>query len=110
MSGEISRYGEHGLSRDARLSRRAIGEFRASGQVRMGQADTEGAVAITKIDVATQATEHAMRQVLRVAVAQQSLEQLAPAASARLNFIAEHSHLLWMTDLLAELRQDLGRL
>jgi hypothetical protein len=108
MSGEISPYVGRMLEKESRRASRVISRHRAGGQIRIGQVDTETDVAIAKVDAVTTATGYAMTAVVRVAQAQRQLEQLAPEASARLNFLAD-DHMLSMTDVMADLRRELRR-
>lgn len=102
-------YGSSGAPlRNARRASRAINRYQAVGQVRAGGVDTDTDVALVKMDALTQATGNAMGAVVRVAQAQTHLEQLAPQASGRLNFLAD-DHMLAMSDVMADLRRDIGR-
>ena len=97
-----------GLLRDARRSGRAISRYQAAGHVRVGQVDTETDVGLAKLEAVTYSTGQAMSAVVRVAQAQRQLEQLAPEVSGRLTFLAD-SHMLAMSDRLADLRSELRR-
>lgn len=96
------------LQSDTRRASRVISRYRANGQVRVGGIDNDTDVALAKVDALTQATGSAMGAVVRVAQAQGHLEQLAPSASGRLNFLAD-DHMLAMSDVMADLRRDIRR-
>ena len=95
--------------RQARRLERSVTGMQITRQLRGVQVDTETDVAIDKIQNATLATGAGMAAVVNVAQAQQSLEQLAPAASGRLALIAD-SHALDVADTLAGLRCSLRRI
>jgi hypothetical protein len=97
-----------GLLRDARRAGRAINRYQSGGQVRVAQVDVETDVALAKVEAITHTTGQAMGAVVRVAQAQRHLEQLAPEAAGRLNFLAD-DHMLSMSDVMADLRRDLRR-
>ncbi len=96
------------VSGDARRAARTISRHQAHAQVRVSAVDVDTDVAMAKIDALTQATGSAMGAVVRVAQAQTQLEQLAPAASGRLNYLAEaHTHA--MGDIMTDLHRDTRR-
>jgi predicted RecB family endonuclease len=94
--------------REARQVFRAISRSRARAEVRMAEADASTDVTLAKVDNLTMATGAAMQQVVRVVRVQRELEQLAPEASARLNFLAD-DHLLGCSELLSDLRREFRR-
>ena len=109
MSTEIMPFGASGLAnRKSRHALRAIGRTRAIADVRIAEVDASTDVTLAKIDNLTMATGSAMQQVVRVARVQRELEQLAPEASGRLNFLAD-DHLLGCAELMSDLRRELRR-
>ena len=109
MSTEIMPFGASGLAnREARQSIRAIARTRARTDMRVAEVDASTDVTLAKIDNLTMATGTAMQQVVRVARVQRELEQLAPEASGRINFLAD-DHLLGCAELMADLRRELRR-
>jgi hypothetical protein len=96
------------ISREARQASRAISQSRARAQVRIAEADNSTDVTMAKIEDLTMATGSAMQQVVRVTKAQRELEQLAPEASARLNYLVD-DHMLGCAELLSDLRRELRR-
>jgi hypothetical protein len=96
------------ISREARLASRAISRNRARAQVRIAEADNSTDVTMAKIEDLTMATGSAMQQVVRVAKAQRELEQLAPEASVRINYLVD-DHMLGCAELLSDLRRELRR-
>jgi hypothetical protein len=96
------------ISREARHASRAVSRGRARTQVRLAAVDDTTDVAMAKVENLTMATGSAMQQVVRVAKAQRELEQLAPEAAARLNYLVD-DHMLGCSELLADLRRDLRR-
>lgn len=109
MSG-IERYiaDSGGLLRDSRRAGRAISRYQSGGQLRVAQVDVEVDVALAKVDAYTHTAGQAMSAVTRVAQGQRHLEQLAPEAAGRLNYLAD-DHMLAMADVMADLRRDLRR-
>jgi hypothetical protein len=106
----MERYGGSGLApRDAKQIRRAQNRREVERDGRFGRTDLETDVAISKVQNATMATGVGMQAVVTVATAQQSLEQMAPAASGRLAMIAD-MHALDIVDTLADLRCRLRRI
>ena len=109
MSYEVQQYqANYPQIRDVRRGARTISKYQVAGQVRMSAVDTETDVTVGKMDVLTEVTGYAMGRVVRVAQAQTHLEQLAPQASARLNFLAD-DHMLAMSDVMADFRRDIRR-
>jgi hypothetical protein len=96
------------ITREARLAGRAISRSKARAQVRIAEADDATDVTMAKVEDLTMATGSVMQQVVRVTKAQRELEQLAPEASARLNYLAD-DHMLGCAELLADLRRELRR-
>lgn len=96
------------LGTDVRRAARAVSRYQACGQVRVAKVDTDTDVAIAKGHAYTQATGNAASNVIRVAQAVKTLEQLAPEASGRLAMLAD-DHALAMAEILADLRRDLRR-
>ena len=76
-----------------------------TGRRRIARIDTEGDVAVVKIDVLTIATGTAMGGVIRVAQVQRQLEALVAEAAGRLALLAD-DHLLAMGETLADLRRN----
>lgn len=107
---DIERYTGSGelLGTDVRRAARAVSRYQAAGQVRVAKCDTDTDVAIAKGQAYTQATGSAASNVIRVAQAVKTLEQLAPEASGRLAMLAD-DHALAMAEFLADLRRDLRR-
>jgi hypothetical protein len=107
----IEAYGGGGglVGRDARRTGRSVSRQHANSQIRTTAADIETDLAITKIENATMATGTGMTAVVRVAKAQEQLELMAPAASARLNFLAD-DHALGVAEALQSLRCKLRRI
>ena len=97
------------LAREARQSIRAIARTRARAEVRIAEVDASTDVTLAKIDNLTMANGAAMQQVVRVARVQRELEQLAPEAAGRLNFLAD-DHLLGCAELLSDSRRELRRI
>lgn len=95
--------------RPARRAARVISRNALAAQVRVSGTDAETDVTVAKIENATMATGTAMTSVVRVAQAQRQLEQLAPEASSRLNYLAD-DHSLAMGELLSDLRRNLRRM
>ena len=107
--GELSPFVSSGIAmRESRHALRAIGRTRAVADVRIAEVDASTDVTLAKVDNLTMATGTAMQQVVRVARVQRELEQLAPEASGRLNFLAD-DHLLGCVELMADLRRELRR-
>ncbi len=107
--GELMPYGSNALvTREARQAFRAISRAKTHAEVRIAEVDASTDVTLAKVDNLTMATGTAMQQVVRVARVQRELEQLAPEASGRLNFLAD-DHLLGCADLMADLRRELRR-
>lgn len=96
------------ISREARNTVRAINRLKSRVMVRIAEVDASTDVTLAKVDNLTMATGSAMQQVVRVARVQRELEQLAPEASGRLNFLAD-DHLLGCAELMADLRRELRR-
>jgi hypothetical protein len=96
------------IIREARQAGRAISRSKARTQVRIAEADDSTDVTMAKVEDLTMATGSVMQQVVRVTKAQRELEQLAPEASARLNYLAD-DHMLGCSELLADLRRELRR-
>lgn len=96
------------VTREARQASRAISRSKARTQVRIAAADDSTDVTLAKVENLTMATGSVMQQVVRVTKAQRELEQLAPEASARLNYLAD-DHMLGCSELLADLRRELRR-
>ena len=96
------------LERDARRAGRAISRYQADSRVTIAVIDVLTDETIAKTDSTTAVTGQAMANVVRVAQAQQSLEQLAPAASGRLAMLAD-DHALGMAELAADYRRKLRR-
>ncbi len=94
------------LARDARRVGRTISRYQADSQVSIAVTDVLTDEAIAKADSLTAVTGQAMASVVRVAQAQQNLEQLAPAASGRLAMLAD-DHALGMAELAADHRRKL---
>lgn len=108
MSQNLVPYGGGELSRPARRAGRAISRHQMAAQVRVAASDADTDVAMSKIENITAATGTGMAAVLRVTQAQRQLEQLAPEAAGRLDFLVT-DHLLGVSELLADLRRDLRR-
>ena len=107
--GELSPIVTGGIVlRESRHVLRAISRSRAVAEVRIAEVDASTDVTLAKIDNLTMANGAAMQQVVRVARVQRELEQLAPEASGRLNFLAD-DHLLGCAELLSDLRRELRR-
>ena len=96
------------VSREARNTVRAINRLKSRAIVRIAEVDASTDVTLSKVDNLTMATGAAMQQVVRVARVQRELEQLAPEASARLNFLAD-DHMLGCSELMSDLRRELRR-
>lgn len=96
------------VTRESRHAFRSISRNRASTEVRIARVDGSTDVAVAKLDGLTMATGSAMQQIVRIAKVQRELEQLAPEASVRLNFLAD-DHLLGCSELLADLRREMRR-
>jgi len=96
------------ISRESRQASRAISRGRARTQVRVAATDDATDVTLAKVENLTMATGSAMQQVVRVAKAQRELEQLAPEAAARINYLVD-DHMLGCAELLGDLRRELRR-
>ncbi len=96
------------VSREVRNTVRAVNRLKSRAAVRIAEVDASTDVTLAKVDNLTMATGTAMQQVVRVARVQRELEQLAPEASGRINFLAD-DHLLGCAELMAELRRELRR-
>ena len=94
--------------REARHVFRAISRTKARAEIRVAEVDATTDVTLAKVENLTMAAGAAMQQVVRIARVQRELEQLAPEASARLNFLAD-DHLLGCSELMADLRRELRR-
>ena len=106
---EITAYtGGGALGRDSRRASRVISRGRLGTQIATSQIDSVTDIALAKVENLTQATGNAMQHVTRVAQLQQQLEQTAPAASGRLEFLAQ-DHLFGCSELLGDLRRDMRR-
>lgn len=108
MSEELMRYAGGGLTREVRQAGRAISRYASGAQVRTAKIDIDTDIALAKVDALTAATGSAMGSVVRVAQAQRHLEQLAPEAAGRLNYLAD-DHMPSMADTVTDLRPDLRR-
>jgi len=109
MSSDLTPYATGVLlPADARRAGRAVSRHQSVSHVRVAAADADADAAMGKAAALTSAVGSAMGDVVRVAQAQRTLEQLAPEASGRLAMLAD-DHALAMTDILAELRRDLRR-
>lgn len=95
-----------GLSRQAS---RAIARHQLGSLVRSHAVEDETGLDVDKIESATAITGAAMGAVVRVAQAQQQLELLAPAASARLNLLADQ-HALDVAQLSSDHQRRLRHL
>lgn len=103
-------YGGGGLlPRDARQTARALSRTNARTQLRQMAVDSEVDVAISKIEGVTMATGAGMQAVVRVSKALESLEQMAPGATARLNLLAD-DHVLGVAATLQDLRYRMRRI
>lgn len=96
------------LGRDSRHASREISRGRLGMQIRTSQVDNVTDVALAKVENLTMATGNAMQHVTRIAQAQQQLEQMTPAASGRLEYLAQ-DHMFGCAELLADLRRDMRR-
>ena len=109
MSTEIMPFGVSGLvSREARHAGKAIARSRTRAELRIAEVDASTDVTLAKVDNLTMVAGTAMQQVVRVARVQRELEQLAPEASGRLNFLVD-DHLLGCAELMSDLRRELRR-
>lgn len=96
------------LIRDMRWAGRTISRSQAGGQLRMAGVDIATDLALTKVDSLTTVTGQTMGAVVRVAQAQNHLEQLAPEASGRLAMLAD-DHVLGLAEISADHRRTLRR-
>jgi hypothetical protein len=109
IMSELVPFGVSGIvTREGRQASRAISRSKARTYVRIAEADDSTDVTLAKVENLTMATGSVMQQVVRVTKAQRELEQLAPEASARLNYLAD-DHMLGCSELLADLRRELHR-
>lgn len=99
-----------GLStRDARLLARTTSRSNLETQRREIAIDAEADVTAAKIEAATYTTGVGMNAVVRVAKALETLEQMAPTATGRLNLLAD-DHALGVAETLQQLRYRLRRI
>lgn len=97
------------LLRDARRAGRSISRHQAGGQVRRSSIDVETDVVLDKLDSLTAVTGQGMGSVVRVALAQQQAELMAPATSGYLTLLA-NNHALGVADTAEDHRRNLRRI
>jgi len=106
---EITSYSGGALGRDSRRASREIQRGRLGTQVSVSRVGNATDLTMAKLVDVTYATGSAMQALTKVAQAQQQLEQMAPAAAGRLEFLVQ-DHAFGCADLLGDLRRGMRRI
>lgn len=96
------------LPRDARSTTRTNSRTHAGALARMSKVDADADLARAKLGAYTDTVGEGMAEVTRISRLQEHLEQLSPAASGRLAFLADE-HAVGVANTLNDLRRDLRR-